>query len=497
MNRESVIYRPMKMLFHDLFKNIFLYGTGGLFVKATIFLTIPIYTRIFDPTDYGILNYMLSAVGLFGVLVSLGADSAFTRYFWSARTPREKQVVTSTWLGFLALWSGSIVMLFLPFTKFFSQWSFGTGNYALLFACALLTVPFTLINGLCGQVLRNQNRAWPFSILSVISTLLGIGLGLYGVLTLRLGLLGILGGSLLAACIMLPIRLWTARALLRPLFSSRVLAGMLSWGIPLVPMSLAYWVFGLSDRLMLGKLSNLEQVGLYAVANGVASILTLVHGAIGLAWVPIAFRVYEEQREIAPQFFGQVMTYILVVFGLLSVGITTFAFEALTILSTSAFLVAALAVGPLTLGFTALASTHVTALGISLTKKTKYFAILSWLAALLNLTLNVLLIPRWGMMAASWTTALSCAFLSLAYMFTSQRLWPILYEKRRALTAIGLTFGFVLTVRFFPEMELITRIIVKLLYCMTYLGFLFLFRVLDKREWSQLSSILRRNLVLA
>ncbi|NIM97525.1 MAG: oligosaccharide flippase family protein [candidate division Zixibacteria bacterium] len=487
----------MKMPFQELLKNIVRYGTGDLFIKASVFLTIPIYTRIFNPDDYGILNYVLSTVGLFGVIISLGADSAFTRFFWGAKTLEERQVVASTWFGFLAVWSGGIVILCLPFAKLVSQWSFGTENYAFLFVCALLTAPFTLINNLCGQVLRNQNRAWLFSILSVASTLLGIGLSLFGVLILHLGLLGILGGSLLGACIMLPIRLWTARRLLRPLFSGRVLSGMLSWGVPLVPTSLAYWVFGMSDRLLLGKLSSLDQVGLYAVASGVSSILILVNGAIGLAWVPIAFRIYEEQREVAAQFFGQVMTYILLMFGLLSVGVTTFAFEALTILSTPAFYTASIAVGPLALGFMASASTQVTTLGISLTKKTKYFAVLSWLAALLNLVLNLIFIPRWGMIAASWTTALSYSFLSLAYLFISQRLSPVVYEKRRVFVTIVVTIGFVVGARFFPEMTPMSRIIAKSLYCMTYLGTLFLFKAADKREWVGLSSILRGRLAFA
>ncbi len=101
------------------------------------------------------------------------------------------------------------------------------------------------------------------------------------------------------------------------------------------------------------------------------------------------------------------------------------------------------------------------------------------------------------MIAASWTTALSYSFLSLAYLFISQRLSPVVYEKRRVFVTIVVTIGFVVGARFFPEMTPMSRIIAKSLYCMTYLGTLFLFKAADKREWVGLSSILRGRLAFA
>jgi O-antigen/teichoic acid export membrane protein len=181
-------------------------------------------------------------------------------------------------------------------------------------------------------------------------------------------------------------------------------------------------------------------------------------------------------------------------FGFLSVCLTSFAREALILLSTPSFYEAALAVGPLCLGMMAAASMQVTALAISLTKQTKYFAILSGLAAALNLILNVLLIPRWGMMAASWSTTISYFFLTLAYLVVSQRLWAVAYEKRRVVSAVAITIVFVMGVPLLPELTLTSRIILKVIYGIFYVGFLALFQVLDRREWHKVLSIFRRRL---
>jgi O-antigen/teichoic acid export membrane protein len=477
----------------QLVKDIAIYGSGDVLLRATAFITMPIYTRIFTVEDYGTLNFVLTVVGLLGGILILGGDSAYARYYFEAKTHEERQLITSTWFSFLALWSGGIILLCLPFVGWFSRWSFGSADFAALFALALLAAPLTLINSLCGQVLRNQFRAQLFTVLSVLSTLLTIGLALYGVVGLNLGLVGFLGGTLAAAALVLPIRLWTVRAMLRPVFSVDVVRSMLAFGLPLVPASLAMWVFASSDRIVLGKLSTLDQLGLFAVATSGVSVLGLINGALGQAWSPHAFRVYEEQPAEASAFFGRVMTYILVGFGLLSVGITAFAHELLKIVATPAFYPAARAVGPLALGFMAYASIQITASGISLMKKTKYFALFCWIAAVINVALNVLFVPQWGMMASSWATAVTWLFLTLAYLSVSQRLWPVAFEKRRSLTVVGLVVVFTVVAMYLPELPFFKGVVLKSLYCLVFVGLLVLGQVVDKREWLALASLLPRR----
>lgn len=478
------------MKFHQLFKDVFVYGLGDIVLKATAFITLPIYTRLFTPEDYGVWSFILTTVGLLGGMLALGGDSAYARFFFEAKTLQERQLITATWFSFLAAWSSGVVILLLPFSGLLSWWSFETEQYSLLFTMALLTAPLTLMNTMCGQVLRNQFQARLFTTLNVISTLLVIGLSLLGVVVLDLGLTGLLGGTLAGLGIMLPARLWTIRDMLRPGFSMGHLRKLLAFGVPLVPTSLAYWIFVSSDRVVLGKLSTLEQVGLYAIANNITSVLAFVNQALGQAWSPHVIQIYENQPKLAPVFFGRVATYILTGFGVLCVGIAVFAHEALILLSTPAFYPAAMAVGPLALGFMAYASIQVTASGISLAKQTKYFAIFSWLAALLNLGLNVLFIPRWGMIAASWTTAASYIFLTVAYLIKSQSLWPIVYEKRRALIAIALTFMFTTAAPFLPTISLAIDLVVKSSYCLIYAGLLIAFGVIDRREWQMLSPLM-------
>ena len=472
----------MKFEFQDLFKDIAIYGLGDILLKAISFITLPIYTRIFNPADYGILTSVAIFSSLLIQFLSLGSQSAYARLFFEVKTIKERQLVTSTVLIFLSFWGCSSISLCLPFCDVLSQWLFKSDYYGILFILTLLVAPIQLINDLGSQVLRNQFQAKLFTTLNIISTLLKIGLSLYGVIILKLGLLGFVTANLLAALIMLPIRLWTAKKMLRLRFSFSILKELLAYGIPLVPMSLAYWIFVSSDRIVLGKLSTFNQLGLYSIANSITSILGFVNSALGQAFSPHAVRVYETQPNIAPSFFGRCMTYILVGFGLLCVGMTAFSREVLMLLSTVNFYPAAMAVGPLALGCVAMASTQITAAGISITKKTVYFTIFSWSAAFLNLLLNILFIPQWGMMAASWTTAVSYIFLTLSYALVSYKLWAIDYEKQRVIVVIVLTIAFTLAIPLMPNFGMVFNLLAKSLYCLTYLVLLFVFKSLDKRE---------------
>jgi len=475
-----------------LFKDMAIYGLGDLIAKAAAFITIPVYTRTFSADEYGTWSIVNTVVALLGSVLILGGDSAYARYYFEAKTLKDRQRVTSTLFFFLAIWSSLVVLGFFFCSDLASIWTFGTNKHALLYRVSILATPVVLINTMCSQALRNQFKARLFTALNILSTALTVGLSLAGILVFNLGLLGLMGGTLLAALLMLPIRIFAVRELFQWTFCRQTLFELLSYGIPLLPVSLAHWVFAGSDRLIIGKLSTLEQVGLYSVAASATSLLGFINSAIGQAWSPHAIRMYEEDETSAAKMIGTMMTYLLAVFGILCVIGTTFSHEGLMLLSSPEYYPAALAVGPLALGYMAYASIQITAMGISLKKRTSFFAPLAWLSGFINIGLNLLLVPHWGMVASSWATACSYLFLTLAYMLVSQKLWPIVYEKNRIAPILFLTFGFTVFAPAMPSFGLLFDIILKAAYCCAYIVLLFVFRGLDERELNGVRVVLQK-----
>lgn len=485
----------MKKDLCQLVKDVVVYGSGDIVSKSVYFLTLPILTRVFTTEEYGIWSFINTGIGLLSAILIVGGDSAYSKYFFEAKNFEEKQIVTSTWFGFLAFWSVGIVIFSLPFTSLFSVWSFNTEKHQWLLLLALITAPLNIMNSMCGQALRNQFQSSLFTALNIITTIVMIGFSLFALIILKLGLYGVLGANLIANLIILPIRVWTIRQLICKRFSKNLLKHLLAFGIPLVPTSLAYWVFTSSDRFVLGKLSTLSQLGLYTVASTIISGLNLALGAFGQAWSPYAFKIYEEDPKNAKKIFGEVLVYILIIFGMLCVGVSIFSNEILRIMASPVYFPAAVAIGPLALGFVGYASTQITSAGISLTKQTQYFAIFSWIAACLNLGLNLIFIPKWGMIAASWTTAISYVFLTIAYGLTSQKLWPIYYDKEKIMKISGLILLYSVLASYISEMKYVYIFIIKILMYSSFICFLFILRIIEKQTGLELYEFIKKEIL--
>jgi O-antigen/teichoic acid export membrane protein len=212
----------------------------------------------------------------------------------------------------------------------------------------------------------------------------------------------------------------------------------------LVPASLSYFVFDLSDRFFISHYQDLTQLGLYAMAINVTSIVPFFSMALSKAWLPMIFDLYHKEKEVFNQFMPKIFIYYLTFFICLAVGISFFGLEILKLLTVSKYYPAALAIGPLSLAMAFSATVQLTSTGIYLAKKTKLIALCSGLAAVVNVLFNFLLIPKFGMIGAAWATAISYFFLTNAYFWYSQKLVYIKLDWFRIIRLV--VFGAVVIV---------------------------------------------------
>jgi O-antigen/teichoic acid export membrane protein len=481
----------LQVSLRPLFAQALIYGGGDALAKSGMLLALPVYARVLSPQEFGILTLLLTASTLLVLLLSLGFDTALVRYFFEARSLDEQRVLVSTCVIFYVVLSTIMILPILAAGDRLTERMLGEWRGSEFFRLLLAVIPLTLLGNLCTQILRNQFRARLYAVLNVGGSTLTIGLGIVAVAYFQWGVAGILSAMLISGLVMLPIKLWAISALLRPRFSWVVLSELLQFGLPLTAAGMAYWLLSMSDRILLGALASLEDVGRYGVAATLVGALLLANSAFAQAWWPHAVKAYENSREAAAAHYGRVLTYLLAGFGLSAVAMTAFGPELLRLLAGPSFAPAAAAIAPLCLGIVAYATTQVTHLGISLTKHMRYIALLSWAAALINVILNMIAIPRWGLVGAAAVNAVSYSVLTLGYLVASQRLWPTAYESRRAVIILGATAMFTLFAAQLPDRPLALALPVKLAYLLTYVVSLFAFRALDAREIEAVRSVLR------
>ena len=200
---------------------------------------------------------------------------------------------------------------------------------------------------------------------------------------------------------------------------------LMKFGYPFIYAGLAFWLFGSMDRWLLAGMSSVEEVGVFSVAHRFASVILFVSMAFGQAWSPLAIKIRSDHPQNYRALYVDILLALLCAMTLLGGGIALFAPELVAWLMPVEYHGAALVLAALALGLILQSSMQVTALGISIENKTYLFARLSWLAAALNLLLNLAMIPALGALGAAVATSLCYLFLTSAYLYYTQRLHPL------------------------------------------------------------------------
>jgi O-antigen/teichoic acid export membrane protein len=211
------------------------------------------------------------------------------------------------------------------------------------------------------------------------------------------------------------------------------------FGMPLVPSALFLWALNFSDRFFLVKLSGPREVGLYSIGVRMASAIILLLAAFRTAWPAFAYSI-EDDRE-AKRAYSFVLTYIVVITSWMALGLGVLAPWLVRLLTTPAFYSAERVVAPLAFAAAAFGAYIVVVIGIGRARKTRSNWVITGAACVLNIGLNLLLIPPYGMIGAAIATIGAYAMLFVGMAWRAQRIYPVPYQWRRVATAAGVAIA--------------------------------------------------------
>ncbi|MGE6791808.1 flippase [Pseudomonas guineae] len=425
-----------------------IYGGGDFFLKLIAFFTFPLLAAALSTAGFGLLELAMTVVSLGGILVRCGLNNAVQRFYWDqAVTPDERPLLVST--GFFAtlllgVACGVVTFFLLP--SVFPIMSGGDITLSLLgsFAIALL-LPLTQWAQYLQDVLRLHFAPWRFLGFSFTSRALGAILSVIAVLYWGAGVEGVLSAQALVLFIAVPFGVWLIRKDI--VFQADVdwSRRLINYGSPFIFTELAYWLFSSIDRWMLASMAGVDDVGLYSVAFRFSSLAFFVATAFGMAWSPYAVKLRSDYPQDYRKIYAQVLLILLVVMLSVAGTVALFSGEILGLFLPPEYSGAAIPLAILCFTTVLQASQQVTAIGISLANRTKVFAYLVWVAAVLNIGINWLLIPALGVVGAAWATVLAYVFLSSGFLYFTQRYYPLPIAWGRLLW-IGLLGSVVLTV---------------------------------------------------
>lgn len=487
-DEEATPRRPGHIV--QIGKQTLVYGLSGVSLQLVGLITLPIFGRVFSPSDYGVLELATVGSSVAITLVDAGMTSASQRSFYDyddTRIERRRSVITTAMLFSSALAFLCAIAVILARDPL-SLWLFDGEQHDALVIAVAVSLPLINAANLARQTMRLRFRAWRFVISSSLAAFVSAGVGVIAVTVFDAGVIGVFIGIIAGNVLSMVYGLFVIRGDLSRSFSRFQLSRMLRYGVPLIPTALALWGLAFLDRIMLSRLSNLDEVGQYAIANRVASVLTLAVVAFTTAVGPQLFALYSSDRQLEKFIRARVLTYLTVVLCFGGLWLALFAQQIVRIVAPG-YDQAYQAVGLLLLSIVLFGASGLTMAGISYTRRSTYFAVGAGLALIIHVGVNFALIPSIGMLGAAVSTLAAYGLLAVFYLVVSQRLYPTRYEGRKVLVTLTLAaaLGVLGVVPLGPPASELT---VKLLAILVFVVAIRVLRVVGPEETREVKNLL-------
>jgi len=409
------------------------YGLGGVVSRILAVFLLPLYTRFLDREDLGAVGLVVALTAVLVTILRLGISSAFFRFYFESKDPAQRRLVvrTSFWFTMASATAGLAagVALAEPVADLL-----GLADADLVRA-GFVGIWAQMNYEQLTALFRAEERSTAFVLASLANIAVTVGATVLLVVVWEQGALGVIVGNFTGTLAVYLALLAVHREQLGLQFSRPLLREMNRFGIPLVPAALALIAVNFSDRFFLVHLAGLDEVGLYEIGVRIASAMVLLLTAFRMAWPAFAYSI-EDDGE-ARRTYAYVLTYLVVVASWLALALGLLAPWLVRLLTQPEFYAGERVVAPLAFGGMAYAAYIVMAIGVGRAKRTQFNWLITGLAAVVNVVLNLLLIPPYGMMGAAVATVAAYGVMFVAMTWYAQRVFPVPYQWRRVVTAAG------------------------------------------------------------
>ena len=419
-----------------------IYSIGSISQGALFVLLFPIYTSFLSPQDFGIIGLMSITVSLLTRFVSSPINSAFTRFYYAPEYKEKSGIL----LFNLFLWALLIItccaVIFWRISEYLAGVLLQDRNLAHLLKVYALILFLQPLSSLFLCLLRMLEKAKYSVFTSISSLLLSAGLTLYLLIVLKKGVLALIIGNLigLVVTVIMVLPVFVKRSTFK--LSRSILIPPLKYAYPLLLSEYSNLLIQSGDRYVLRIFNSVSMVGLYAFGYQIAGILqTALVTPLKQALQPVVLK-QEEDPEAIRHFLRVGATYFYLVGCATCLLISLFSREILMLFARKeAFWGAWIIVPIITYSYVQHGLGNFVGWGMGLMKKSFHVSGIVLVAALVNIGLNFLFVPRWGMLGAAVATMLSYIVWNFLKAYYSAKFYDLHFEIGRILHITVIGFG--------------------------------------------------------
>lgn len=382
------------------------YSLTSIIIRSTSLLTTPIFSRMLLTSDYGIASNFMAWVNIFYIFTGLGLTYSIGNAKIDYPSKLDKYIASIQVLTFIV---GMIVLLLSIFFQNILSEMLNLDKSLIIFMFLYLIFYSPVI--LIQEVNKFKFKYKENIFIAIFSTL--------GAIILCLILIQVFNekkyiGRILGLTLpLMGMGIIYLIKIIKQGYSKEIVTFWrygLKIGLPMIPHALSMVVLGQIDRIMILKIIGSSEAGIYSFGYTYAILLSLISNSVLQAFIPWLYLKYKEGDFASIIKTNKLMTYAMC---LLTFILITFAPEILKILGPIDYWEAKWLIAPIAIG-TLFQYVYSCYSSIELYyKKTNMIAIGSVFSAIINIVLNIILIRKYGYIAAAYTTLICYLLLAI------------------------------------------------------------------------------------
>ncbi|MHC5247731.1 lipopolysaccharide biosynthesis protein [Enterococcus sp. LJL90] len=425
-----------------LANNSIVFAVGNLGSKFMSFIMLPLYTWKLSQSDLGVSDLIITTVSLLLPIMSLSIFDAVLRF------AMEKDI------NYESVYSNSLVVTFGGTIVIFLMFVLGTIFRVSYIGFICLIVGIQIFQTLFSQYAKAIGKVKLFAINGILVSILTAGFNLILLVFVEWGLFGYLASILLAnlvSTIWLFCSLHLSSSFKWSLVRRNTIVSMLTYSMPLIPNSIAWWSTNALSRYFILFFSGASANGIYAIANKIPNLINVFNSIFFQAWQLSAIEEYSSQDRAI--FYSKIFS-MYSQFMLLATSFVILVIKPiLSFLVSSEFYIAWKYVPLLLLAIVYSSFSSFLGNFYAAAMETKNAFTTTIYGAVISLILNGIFIPLFGLYGAGLSSTLSFFFLWLIRQRSTKRYAEIKVDKSNMIINHAIIFVQIACLYFFTTLQ--------------------------------------------
>ena len=418
----------------SLVHNVLSYFSGRVAILLAGLISLPITTRLLSQDDYGVMSLVFLTITVVSSLAAMGFPQSTTRFFSEysdTSTPTLRTFCTTMTKGALA--SGLLAMVAVLLIALWLESTPSYSGMASHLKYAVVLLPIRLVSSVFLQIFRGNQQTFAYNLFSIsnryltIAAIVALLLYVYGdVAAVFVGTIAIELAVLLVAAVYL-----VRKRFIGWIGSDYTLVSRaIRFGAPLVVADLMVSLVASADRFAIQFFLDSSSVAIYSVGYDIADyVATMFANPLQLALLPIVYKLWSNQgQEVTQEFLNKSISLSTAIIVPMIAGFAVVGPDVVTTLASEKYAESGQLIRLIAPGVILGSVNFLFFIGLLLHEKTRVITVLNGSAVVLNLLLNILLIPSFGIKGAVYATIATYVTLNIVTFITSNRYLSIRIE---------------------------------------------------------------------